>query len=97
MSEWTDDDGQPLGEWVEVDREEWWTLMEAAGGYDALTVFSSLTDPEGVYGRPQVYTAWGRRDDDTPLADIRDYRDDEGRTVRQVFRRFARRETTEAS
>lgn len=87
MSEWTDDDGRPLGEWVEISQAEWVALMEAAGGYGALSVFSSLTDPDGVYGPAQVYTAWGRSGDDVPLADIRNLLT-AGRTTRKVFRRF---------
>lgn len=89
MSEWTDEDGRPLGSWVEIGRDEWWPTIEQAGGLKALAVFSSLTDPEGVYGPAQIYTAWGRREDDAPLVDICDFKADDGTTERQVCRKFA--------
>lgn len=89
MIEWTDDDGRPLGEWVEVDREEWVAILEREGGFSALSVFTTLTDPGGQYGEPQVYTAWGRRGDDVPLVDICDYKDPvDGQTTSQTFRMF---------
>lgn len=88
----TDDDGEPpLGDWVEIGIDEWRRLIAEAGGLEALSVFSSLTDPEGVYGSPQVYTAWGRREDGHPLVDVRDLKGDDGRTVRSTFRRFVPR------
>jgi hypothetical protein len=31
-----------------------------------LTVWSSLTDPQGNYGRPEVFTLWGSRDERVP-------------------------------
>lgn len=36
-----------------------------------LTVFSGLTDPEGEYGSPLVYTEWGIADEERPV--LRDY------------------------
>lgn len=89
MSEdaWTDSDGNPLGTWVDMDPEDFWTFFRAEG--DHLAVFSTLTDPRGEYGFPQIYTAWGFRDEDAPRVDIRDYKDERGRTIRQVCRRFA--------
>lgn len=91
MSEWTDDDGVPLGRWVVIDQPEWRALVGANGGLGALTVFSSLTDLEGVYGPPQVYTSWGIRGENVPLVDVREYRDDEGHTERTEFKKFERR------
>jgi hypothetical protein len=87
---WTDSEGDPLGGWVVIDRDEWRRIVESAGGLMALGVFSALTDPEGCYGEPQIYTAWGHRDQDVPLVDIRDTKfDGPGRTPeRQVFRRW---------
>lgn len=42
-----------------------------------LSVFSSLTDPDVVYGPPLVYTEWGIEDEDRPvLRDYLDYTDD---------------------
>jgi hypothetical protein len=88
--EWTDDDGEPLGVWVEIGLEEWRDTIESVGsGIDALQVFSTLTDPDGTYGEPRIYTAFGRRDDDAPLVDICDFKDPK----RRVYRRFVR--TTE--
>lgn len=84
-SAWTNDDGEPLGGWVVVSHDEYRRIVTDAGGYTELSVFSTLTDPDGVYGRPQIYTAWGRAVDDVPLVDIRDYVDED---KRQVFRRF---------
>lgn len=87
---WTDDDDRPLGEWVEVSRDEWRQVVGDAGGLKALSVFSSLTDPDGEYGEPRIYTAWGFRELDFPLVDICDY----GGTrppERQVFRKFVAR------
>lgn len=87
---WTDADGEPLGGWVEIDREEYMRLIEEAGGYWSLTVFSSLTDPEGQYGEPTIYTAWGHKGDYHPLVDIRDTGMDGhgGLPERQTFRKF---------
>lgn len=82
--EWTDSEGNSLGDWQEITREEYARLF---GGED-LTVFSSLTDPEGTFGIRQVYTAWGRQGSDAPLIDIRDYKGEDGRTERQVCRKF---------
>lgn len=89
MSEdaWTDSNGNPLGAWTDMDSADFWAFIEAEG--ENLVVFSSLTDPGGVYGPPQIYTAWGFRDEDAPRVDIRDYKDERGRTIRQVCRRFA--------
>lgn len=94
MSEWTDPDGNSLGEWEEIPREEYWELFERG----KLTVFSTLTDPEGCYGVPRIYTAWGYKGDDAPLIDICDYKGEDGKTERQVCRRFvpATNQTQEA-
>lgn len=67
---WTDDDGIPLGEWVVIEAKEAWAIKDAAG--DALRVFSSLTDPDGNYGTPTIYTAWGVDGEDVPRLDARD-------------------------
>lgn len=88
--EWADEEGRPLGVWVEVERDEWQELIRTAGGLEALTVFSTLTDPDGCYGPAQVYTAWGARESDVPFVDACDYKGADGRTERQVLRRFRR-------
>lgn len=90
MGEWTSDDGDSLGDWVEVAPEEWKAIFLGAGGFELLSVFSSLTDPDGRYGRPQIYTCWGRRDDDAPLVDIRDYKASDGKTEKRILRKFVR-------
>jgi hypothetical protein len=90
--DWTDDDDEPLGGWVQIDRDEWRAILTEAGGVRALQVFSTLTDPDGDYGSPQIYTAWGRREDRHPLVDIRDYKE-QGRTSESTLRKFVRVET----
>lgn len=37
-----------------------------------LKPYSSLTDPDGQYGEPTIYTEWGSKRRDTPW--LRDYR-----------------------
>lgn len=83
--DWTDDDGQPLGSWVEIERDEWQQVAADAGGFDSLVLCATLTDPDGTYGTPQIYTSWGRRGDSTPLLDVRDYKDDSGRSILRKF------------
>jgi hypothetical protein len=83
MSEWTDSDGNSLGAWVKTDRDEFRSLFSGE-----MVPFSTLTDPDGNYGPRQVYTAWGYPGEDAPRIDIRDYRDEDGYTTRQVFRKF---------
>jgi hypothetical protein len=39
---------------------------------DRLAVFSTLTDPDGHYGRGVIYTEWGVKDGEKPW--LRDYR-----------------------
>lgn len=98
MSDWRDGDGELLGDWEVVTDREWARIFDEAGGYDALTVFASLTDPEGDYGEPQVYTAWGRPDDDVPLLDICDYGEPGFGSrdwTRRVTRKFVPRQSSE--
>lgn len=89
MSEWTDPDGNSLGEWEEIPREEYWEIFKRER--DDLTVFSTLTDPEGNYGIRQIYTAWGYKEEDVPLIDIRDYKTEDGGLERQICRKFVSR------
>ncbi len=84
---WTDDEDRPYGGWVPIEVDEYLAIIAGAGGLAVLSVFSTLTDPDGCYGRPQVYTAWGRDDDPHPLVDVRDYKED-GETVEQIRRKF---------
>lgn len=90
--EWTDEDGEPLGDWAEITDAEWSAIVTNAGGLQALTVFSTLTDPDGTYGRPTIYTAWGRPDDPVPLVDIRDDKLDKDAALERTLRRFIPRE-----
>lgn len=84
MSRWTDEDGEPLGDWLEITFEEQQRIVQDAGGLDALTVFATFTDPPY-----EVYTAWGRPDDDAPLIDTRtlDWHKP-GPPKREVYRKF---------
>lgn len=54
--------------WVKVTCEESDRCREDRD----LKVFSSLTDMEGTYGEPVIYTEWGDRETDRPV--VRDYR-----------------------
>jgi hypothetical protein len=40
--------------------------------HEQVTPASSLTDPDGIYGAPIVYTEWALRDSDEPV--LREYR-----------------------
>lgn len=82
MSDWTN------GKWVEISEDEFWATVALEGGLEALTVSASLTDPDGDYGPPQIYTAWGLPGEDAPLLDIRDYKAEDGSTERRATRRF---------
>lgn len=84
---WTDEDGEPLGGWLETSHEELQRIVADAGGLDALTVFSTYTNPPW-----EVYTAWGQSDDDAPLVDIRtlDWHKP-APPRREVYRKFVKR------
>lgn len=87
MNEWLDDDGRPLGHWEEVTRDDYIAIKEAAGGVQCLDVFATLTDPDGVYGPKQVYTAWGIHGHDVPLIDRRTENLDDDEPT-DTFRKF---------
>lgn len=53
------------GHWVTASCAEYTEAVEAAGGTSALHVWSSLTDLDGQYGHPFVFTCWGT--DDEPI------------------------------
>ena len=62
-----DDEGEEIGEtgrWVEVTCREYQACMVGAGGYDALTVFGSMT------GEFENYTCWGLKDRVTPVCAV---------------------------
>lgn len=56
------------GRWVTIDRAYYHDLVKAAGGRDALIVYSSRTqpDPEDYY----VLTSLGREDGSCPLVQV---------------------------
>jgi hypothetical protein len=60
---------QRLGEWVKIDRAEYLSIIENAGGIEQLKPFATFTDPD-----QEIYTAWGREDEDAPLVDCREIR-----------------------
>lgn len=63
----TDSDTWPgimPGRWVLASCQEYQDLISGHG----LDVWSSLTDPSGQYGIPQVYTLWGTPDGARPVA-----------------------------
>jgi len=41
-------------DWVVISRAEYEEKVQMVGGYPALTVFSTLTDPYGEYGSPRI-------------------------------------------
>lgn len=49
-----------------------WGVGDERGHAERLCVFSSLTDPDGTYGPPVIYTEWGVKDGEKPW--LRDYR-----------------------
>ncbi len=55
-----------LSDWREVTCEESEVVRD--GG---VTPLSSLTDIDGTYGRPVIYTEWARPDGEEPI--LRDY------------------------
>lgn len=42
------------------------------GGVEMMSVYSTATDPDGVYGPPLIYTEWGMKNGDEPI--LRHYR-----------------------
>lgn len=58
--------------WLRItcyERDEHFALAKDTGGIEPI---SGLTDPDGEYGTPLVFTEWARKDSDEPL--LRDYR-----------------------
>ncbi len=65
--------------WRQVNCQERDALIDRLGrsynGFSAesgIGVFSSLTDIDGEYGPPEIFTEWGYRVTDVPV--LRDYR-----------------------
>lgn len=95
--DWTDDEDRPLGGWVEISLDELRGIVADAGGLRALSVFATLTDPDGDYGPAQIYTAWGHPDAPHPLVDMRDYYNNghEAGCTKSILRKFVRVKTKE--
>ena len=73
MTEAVDRSMFDLSGWREVDCVERDGIVYPFGKSDeTLRCFSSLTDPDGNYGEPLIYTEWGRNDPDRAV--LRDYR-----------------------
>lgn len=51
--------------WVQITCAATEAVMCAAPGY--ITVFSTITDPDGLYGPALNYTEWGIKSEDQPL------------------------------
>lgn len=56
------------GTWVPITCEERERLVH---GDQKLTVLSSITDPNGEYGTPRIFTEWGYQDETPVLRDNR--------------------------
>lgn len=57
------------GHWVRATVAEYQAAIDAHGGLEALSVWSSLTDIDGQYGPPFVFTCWGTKvEPDVPVA-----------------------------
>jgi hypothetical protein len=66
-------------EWQQISCDERESLVDAFGrsfngfaDHTGIGPISSRTDPDGVYGRPEVFTEWGYREDGRPV--LRDHR-----------------------
>lgn len=59
-----------LSGWGEVNCAQRETFFRQYG--DRLKPYSALTDPDGQYGTPVVYTEWGAKEGEKPW--LRDYR-----------------------
>ena len=62
---------------IEITEEECKQIVEIEGGLEVLTVFSCYTYPKGcaradgrIAQEKEIYTEWGRKEDDTPLIAI---------------------------
>jgi hypothetical protein len=56
--------GEVRGYWIDASCSEYNDAVVAAGGLDKLTVWSSLTDLDGQYGSPFIFTCWGEKTED---------------------------------
>jgi hypothetical protein len=77
-----DDNGVTPGEWRTATREEYEAAYQAHP-LEGRSVYSSLTDPDGQFGRPVMFTEWGTKDGRTPIcAGVVLYsRDDRTKTI----------------
>lgn len=81
MSDYEDEDGNPLGRWVPCTEDEYVAEVYRGEGRESLTVFASLTEvgretytfPEPrSYVDRHIYTEWGERTADVPLVSCDD-------------------------
>ena len=60
-----DDNGITPGTWRSATCQEYEDAYQSHP--EGMRVYSSLTDPDGDFGRPQVFTEWGTKDGRTPV------------------------------
>ena len=51
--------------WKKIHKYTYWQIYDQF--QDDLTVFATLTDMDGRYGRPTILTSWGFKNSDYPL------------------------------
>ena len=66
MSDWFDENGDPLGEWEVITEAEYRAIIDRPA--TDWWVFASNTDP---CGRGEIYTAWGQDGEAAPRVDHR--------------------------
>jgi hypothetical protein len=54
-----EDDGHPPGYWKRATCDEYRDAIFAAGGTQSLRVWGTLTDMDGQFGTPVIFTEWG--------------------------------------
>lgn len=62
-------DDDPRGHWIHATCDAYQRAIASAGGTENLSVWSTLTDPDGQYGSPFIFTCWGSKHaDGNPVA-----------------------------
>lgn len=64
FNSYTDPDGNPLGHWETVSREEYWRIYDKHRGI--AVIFSEMTPRSAGVDR-EVHTEWGMRGEKVPL------------------------------
>ena len=54
-----EDDGFPPGHWQQATCSEYLEVIQAHGGVQSLRVWGTLTDMDGEFGSPMIFTEWG--------------------------------------